>query len=232
MKALILAAGYGTRLGLATKDFPKPLIKVGEKPILDLTIRKLLEIGISEIIINTHFKAEAIEDFILSQEYPAQIILSYEAQLLGTLGTLRKHLEHLSTSDFLVMHSDNYFEDSLHGLVKAHLEKEPQIVATMATYNTENPSGCGVVTVDEKLHVTGFYEKVADPPTFIANAAIYVFSSLVKRDVISLPQAATDLSRDLIPCLVGRILASKLNGPLVDIGTPDGLAKANLLCAS
>jgi mannose-1-phosphate guanylyltransferase len=230
MKALILAAGYGTRLGYVTKGVPKPLIKVGKKPILDLTIRKLLEIGISEIIVNTHFKADAIESYFASQKYPAHITLSYEAQLLGTLGTLRKHLKSLSNSDFVVMHSDNYFEDTLHGLVRTHLNRESQIVASMATFNTENPSECGVVIVDEKLQVTGFYEKVANPPTSTANAAIYIFSPSVQHDIAALPEEANDLSNDLIPRLVGRIITSKFNGPLVDIGTPEGLSRANKLC--
>lgn len=229
MKALILAAGYGTRLGGITKGFPKPLIQVGKKPILDLTIRKLLEIGISEIVINTHFKAEAIESYLSSQEYSAQITLSYEAKLLGTLGTLRKHLDYLSNSDFVVMHSDNYFEDSLHGLVHTHLNREPHIMASMATFDTENPTECGVVTVDEKLQVTGFFEKVANPPSCIANAAIYIFSPLVQHDILALPQEANDLSKNLIPRLVGRIITSKFNGPFVDIGTPEGLSKANTL---
>jgi mannose-1-phosphate guanylyltransferase len=231
MKALILAAGYGTRLGPVIKDFPKPLIKVGEKPILDLTIRKLLEIGISEIIINTHFKAKAIESYLSSQEYSNQITISYEAQLLGTLGTLRRHLEYLSNSDYIVMHSDNYFEDSLHELVHTHLNREPHIVASMATFNAENPTECGVVTIDEKLQVTGFYEKVANPPSSIANAAIYIFSPSVQHDILALPKDASDLSKDLIPRLVGRIITSKFNGPLVDIGTPEGLSRANTLCA-
>jgi mannose-1-phosphate guanylyltransferase len=229
MKALILAAGYGTRLGVITQETPKPLLQVGERPILDFAICKLLEIGISEIIINTHFKSKEIEAFISKQVYSKKVILSYEEKLLGTLGTLRKHIDFLTTSDFLVMHADNYFTDNLLGLVDVHRKRSDHIIASMATFITDRPEECGVVTVDEDNEVVAFFEKIPNPPSRVANAAIYIFSPFMRSEIGATPNTENDISKNLIPRLIGKMVTHQFTGPLIDIGTPEGLNRARKL---
>lgn len=229
MKALILAAGYGTRLGVITQETPKPLLQVGERPILDFAICKLLDIGISEIIINTHFKSKEIEAFISKQVYSKKVILSYEEKLLGTLGTLRKHIDFLTTSDFLVMHADNYFTDNLLGLVDVHRKRSDHIIASMATFITDRPEECGVVTVDEDNEVVAFFEKIVNPPSRVANAAIYIFSPSISLEIDAIPNTENDISKNLIPKLIGKIVTCQFTKPLIDIGTPEGLNRARKL---
>ena len=101
MKALILAAGFGTRLGSLTKDTPKALIKVGSTSILDINIRKLIQIGISEILINTHYLADQIEKYLVTQVYPVKVSTFFEPELLGTAGTLKARLSLFEHDDFL-----------------------------------------------------------------------------------------------------------------------------------
>jgi NDP-sugar pyrophosphorylase family protein len=107
MDALILAAGVGSRLEKITRDIPKVLLPVKNQPLLDIIIRKLINLEFEKIVINTFYKASMIEDFLRGQDYFKKIILSPEEKLLGTGGSLKLNLEFLSKDNFLVMHGDN-----------------------------------------------------------------------------------------------------------------------------
>ena len=229
MKALILAAGLGTRLGELTKDIPKVLLTVKGEPILSMLINKILKLGIDEITVNTHFKSELVKNFIRNQEYSKYIDLVEEKELLGTATTLKQFLMSFDNSDFIVMHGDNYFKDDLTSLLKFHKEDNSNSIMTMATFVSEKPDKCGVVTLDTESIVTGFYEKVSNPPSNIANAAIYIFKPSAKKVIQSLKEHESDISANLIPKIVGCIKAFPLKGKLIDIGTPDDYSAANTL---
>ena len=114
MKALILAAGFGTRLGKLTEDKPKALVEVGGKAILDHNIKKLLNAGISEVLINTHYLADQVEDFLEEQPYRESVTTVFEPLILGTAGSVKANWDFFENSDFLVMHCDNYFLPLIH----------------------------------------------------------------------------------------------------------------------
>jgi len=226
MKGLILAAGFGTRLGQLTQQTPKALIRVGDKPILDHNIRKLLEIGITEILINTHYLAEQVEEFLVAQDYPAILTTVFEPELLGTAGTTRANLDFFGISDFLVMHGDNYFASGLSSLIDAHVNRSARTEMTMATFDTKRPELCGTVVTDFAGVVIDFFEKSEISTSLEANAAIYIFSQSVKREFLNLPIDKNDISQDLIPRMIGKIQSHKLKGDFIDIGTPEGLKTA------
>ena len=93
ISALLLAAGYGTRLRPLTIDNPKCLIYVNDKPILEEWIIKLEEINAQKVLVNTHYFSEQIEDFLTNyQSDSMKITTSYEKKLLGTAGTLMDNL--------------------------------------------------------------------------------------------------------------------------------------------
>ena len=227
MKGLILAAGFGTRLGQLTQRTPKALIRVGDKTILDHNIRKLLEIGITEILINTHYLSEQVEKFLAAQDYPAILTTVFEPELLGTVGTIKVNLDFFGTSDFLVMHGDNYFTSSLSSLVDAHVNRSARTKMTMATFDTKSPELCGTVIIDNTGVVIDFFEKSKDSTSLEANAAIYIFSQSVKQEFLNLPIDKNDISQDIIPRMLGKIQSHKLKGDFIDIGTPEGLKTAN-----
>ena len=89
MKALLLCAGYGTRLYPITKNKPKCLVEIDGKPVLDFWLKKLIEMNIKDVLINTHFLAEKVEKYVRKVNYPLNINLVYEKKLLGTAGTLK-----------------------------------------------------------------------------------------------------------------------------------------------
>ena len=228
MKALILAAGFGTRLGKLTEKKPKALIKVGGKAILDHNIRKLLNAGISEILINTHYLSAQVEDFLKNQPYRELVKTVFEPSLLGTAGSVKAYWDFFEDSDFLVMHGDNYFEAELKPLLAAHLNRTTGTILTMATFNTTFPELCGTVLTDIDGIVIDFFEKTAETRSFRANAAIYVLSTESKRIFLRLSPTENDISLNVIPKLLGKIQEHFLPGDFIDIGSPTGLAAAEI----
>ena len=88
MKAILLSAGYGTRLMPYTKNTPKCLMKINDKPLLEFWIEKLLKIGFTSILINLHYKKEKVIRFISKSKYKKFLKTSVEDKLLGTAQTL------------------------------------------------------------------------------------------------------------------------------------------------
>jgi mannose-1-phosphate guanylyltransferase len=227
MKALLLAAGFGSRLGGLTKQTPKPLIKVGENSILAFCLEQLACSGVTEVIINTHHLADQIEDFLEKYDTPLDITSSYEEDLLGTAGTLKKHIDEFSDDDFIVMHADNYFADPLSNFVFAHNSREVGNFGTLGTFDTQNPESCGVLLLNPDRTIREFHEKVVNPPSKIANAAIYAFTPEVREPLLRLSHNENDISKHLIPKIMGGLFTYNFEGLLIDIGTPEGLKLAN-----
>lgn len=227
MKALLLAAGFGSRLGDLTKETPKPLIRVGEEPMLAFCLNQLGNAGVTEVILNTHFLADKIQKFVDNYDTQLKVLLSHEEQLLGTAGTLRKHIDFLSNDDFIVMHADNYFADSLLNFVKDHKSRKVGNFGSLGTFETQHPESCGVLVLNLNRTILEFHEKVSNPPTNLANAAIYLFTPEVREPLLQLAQEENDISRNLIPKIMSGLYTHNFEGLFVDIGTPEGLKLAN-----
>jgi mannose-1-phosphate guanylyltransferase len=227
MKALLLAAGFGKRLGDLTKVMPKPLVKVANQPMLAFCIEQLWNSGVTEVIINTHYLAQKIEEFIDGFDTPMKLILHYEEKLLGTAGTLRKHIDFLSDDDFLVMHSDNFFSYSLSDFVNGHKARNVGTFGTLGTFKTHQPEDCGVILLNPDKTIREFHEKVSNPPTNLANTAIYIFTPKIREPLFELSQGDNDINRNLIPKLINNLYTHNFEGMFVDIGTPEGLKLAN-----
>lgn len=109
MKAMILAAGFGKRLGHLTQSTPKPLIKVKGQPLIKYHISKLLAADYSQIVINTHYLSDEIINYVENEfNSDPRIIFSIEKEILGTGGGIKKALHHFGNDDFLVLNSDIY----------------------------------------------------------------------------------------------------------------------------
>ena len=111
-KAMILAAGLGTRMQPLTLKTPKPLIKVGERNLLERSINLLIEHGIKELVINVHHLAGQIEDFIKDKDLKVKIIISDERnELLDTGGGILKGTESFNDDPFIVINPDTVWND-------------------------------------------------------------------------------------------------------------------------
>jgi mannose-1-phosphate guanylyltransferase len=227
MKALLLAAGLGTRIREIAPNTPKPLLEIGGVPLLKLLIDKLFNLGVHEIIINTHFLNEQIEDFVSNEGYGKKVQLVFEPELLGTAGTLKKNLLELAESDFFVLHADNFFEDSLETMLEQHKTSGPDVLMSMGTIVVKDPKNFGTLKVNSQGIVTEYLEKDPQSPHLMANTAIYIMKTVMAEKVRSLMETESDISRDLIPKLVNNIQAIPLRGYFLDIGTPENYTEAN-----
>jgi len=229
IKCLLLAAGFGTRLRPITDKIPKCLVKIGGQPILMHWINKLDRIQCNDIIINTHYLAGQVNEFIDAQDIKNQSIkLSHEIQLLGTAGTLLKHRDFFKESDGILIHADNATKIELNEFVEAHFDRPSNCILTMLTFTTDTPSTCGIIEKDHKGIVRGFHEKSMNPPGNIANGAVYMFDNRLFDHLSNLGPEISDFSTQVLPSLVGKIFTYHTDATFIDIGTPENLERARV----
>lgn len=229
MNAILLAAGLGTRFRQVIPGIPKCMAPLAGIPLLEIWLNKLAHLNIECVVVNTHYLSDQVEAYIASNQLNKNIKLSYEPILLGTAGTIRNNIQHLRDDDLLVIHADNYCEDSLEGLIVAHNSRPENCIMTMLTFDTLNPKDCGIVVLDSKNIVSEFFEKNSEGQHgFLANGAIYIFSKKLLNEISSEYCLARDISKDLLGLLVGKIYSYKTTQILIDIGTKDGYQKANI----
>lgn len=228
MKALLLAAGFGTRLLPLTSTTPKCLVSIGGKPLLQHWLESLAaSCQFEEVIINTHYLAEEVDQFFSSYAPPIGINLSYESKLLGPGGTLLRHRDRLASGDFLVAHADNFSLISWQEFLDAYHSRPNHCVGLMMTFESDDPSSCGIVQTDAQGVVTAMHEKVQSPPGRLANAATFLFSPKVFEIIDRLdPATVFDMSQDIIPSLFGRLATYENTSYHRDIGTLEALSQA------
>lgn len=157
MKAVVLCAGYGTRLGDLTRDIPKPMLPVNGEPLLAHILRYLSGYGFTEVAVNLHFKPEAIRDhFGDGSRYGVSLHYSYEDVLLGTAGAVKNLQEYLSDSDdFLVIYGDILTDQNLDALVEFHHANNSS--ATLLLH--QRPGSNSLVQMDDANRIRGFVER-------------------------------------------------------------------------
>lgn len=111
-QAMILAAGFGTRMKPLTDDTPKPMLDVAGRSLLERSIDKLSDAGVKNIVINTHHLPEPIKTMAKDYEGPAKLTLSHEKKILDTGGGIKNALKHFGTDSFFVLSGDGLWEDS------------------------------------------------------------------------------------------------------------------------
>lgn len=218
MRALLLAAGLGTRLDPLTRYLPKCLMPLYGRPLLDHWLEKLSRLGADEFVVNTHHRAELVEDYVRGSRFANSVTLAHEDELLGTTRTIRRHAEFLTDGDSLVLHADNFCEDDLTRLIKAHQSRPDECILTMLTFCASDPSSCGIVESDAKGIMTALHHKISRPPSDRANAATYVFTPKLINLVVQ-DSEASDFSAEILPRLVGRAMTCHTDLPFTDIGT-------------
>ena len=227
MRAILLAAGLGTRLRPLTNQIPKCLVTIRGKPLLGIWLDKLTEVGVESILVNTHHLADKVEAYVASGNYKGSVVVVNEPILLGTAGTLIANLPFFKNEDGFLVHADNYIREDLWRFVAAHKMRSPGCVITMLTFRSDNPSTCGIVEVDERGVVIRFHERLVSPPGNLANGALYILSPELITRLTSEWVNPTDFSVDILPTLLGRIQTYETTGLFIDIGTPSAYASAN-----
>lgn len=226
MRAILLAAGYGTRLRPMTNTIPKCLLPINGIPLLEIWLGNLSRAGIGPFLVNTHYKADQVEKHFRATPHKHEVRLVYEPELLGTAGTLLANTDFFEDEDGFLVHADNYSLCDLAQFIKAHRERPGDCLMTMLTFCTDDPSSCGIVEIDEKGVVMRFHEKVPHPPGNTANGAVYILSKEFIRDISSHGDNVRDISTQLVGRYLGKIYTYHTDQPHIDIGTAKSYRKA------
>ncbi|MGK7873284.1 MAG: nucleotidyltransferase family protein [Xenococcaceae cyanobacterium] len=227
MKTLLLAGGYGTRLRPLTNTIPKCLVPIKGQPLLEIWLERLTQAGIGPFLINTHYLADQVNDFIAASPYRDQVTLVHEPVLLGTAGTLMANLDFFQGEDGLLIHADNYCMADLQAFVDAHHQRPPKCLLTLMTFRTDTPSTCGIVELNSQNIVVGFHEKVADPPGNLASGAFCILSNEFLAFIKDKKQKYSDFSREVLPLFLNKIYAYETHSIFIDIGSIEAYQKAN-----
>lgn len=226
MRALLLAAGLGTRLRPITNHVPKCLVPIHGKPLLEYWLDLLLPNGVDRVLVNTHYLPQAVQGFVAQSRWSDAIELAPEDELLGTGGTILKNRDFLSSGSFIVAHADNLTRFNVGAFIRAHSERPTGVDVTVMTFNTDAPQNCGIVEVDERGVVVKFHEKIANPPSNHANAAVYIFEPSIIDFLESLNKPVIDVSTEVLPQYLGRMQTFHNSDYHRDIGTPESLMLA------
>ena len=215
MKAMILAAGLGTRLRPITCTIPKCLVPVNGVPLLELWLRECERSGVEGVLVNTHYLAERVQEFVAARR-GIPVTLAHEPTLLGSAGTIAANWNFVDGQEsFLVVYADNLTTFSLAELIRFHAGHDR--IASVALFRSPDPSACGVAETEDSGLITGFWEKPENPPGNLCNAGIYVFRREVRQ---YLPAGfPADVGKSLLPALVGQAMGMPIRGYFVDIGT-------------
>ena len=223
MKAFLLAAGGGTRLGSLTEDTPKCLLPVAGRPLIDHWFDAFRVSGIKDVLINVHHLPDRVVEHCVSIAEDLRVTFSYEKELLGSAGTIYNNREFVRREhQFFVVYADVWTTLSLRTMLNFHRRRSG--IMTMGLYVPSNPKECGIAKVDRGV-VVGFEEK----PTHVnENGNNFAFTgiAIVHPQALSCLTSHGDVGRDWIPQLVGKINAFVVKESVIDIGTPEGYDRA------
>lgn len=232
VKAMLLAAGEGTRLRPLTLETPKALLPIGGRPLIEHQLSWLSHHGISEVAINLYHLGEQIKNFLGDgSRFKMKITYSQEETLLGTAGGA-KRMEQFFDSTFVVVYGDVLTSFDLSAMIQFHRRKKA--MATLAIFEASNAKEVGVVELDEAGRILSLVEKpqslVSSPqPPIHASGGVYV----LKKEVLNyIPlHGFSDFAYDILPKLIQ--LGFPLYGYplrpedyLIDIGTIEKYYKA------
>jgi mannose-1-phosphate guanylyltransferase len=224
MKAILLAAGLGTRLRPLTDRTPKCLVPILGRPLLDIWLDTLGTAGVDDVLVNLHHLPEQVTEHLARRAGGPRVQTVFEPTLVGSAGTLAAARSFIGSDEtFLAVNGDNLTDFDLRRLAGL-LERTPTADAAIAVFKAPRPEQCGILEVVDGV-VASFEEKPSVPRSDLANAGLYAF----RRSVLDLvPEGApVDIGTHLLPRLVGRAVAVPIGEHfLIDIGTPEALARA------
>ena len=203
MKALILAAGLGKRLGL--QNIPKPMYKLAGKPILEHNILLLRKHNIREICINLHHFPEVIKKYFNDgSNWGVKIQYSFEKELLGTSGAVKNIESFWDKKRFFIVYGDNYTNVNLTEMLSAHLSTKS--LATIAIFDPSKTVNSGVaggyILLDQNNKILSFTEGKRSQIGGYVNAGVYILEPAIL-DMIP-NKAFSDFGKDIFPEVINK----------------------------
>jgi NDP-sugar pyrophosphorylase family protein len=228
MKAMILAAGFGTRLRPLTNEIPKPLLPVAGRPLIVWNLLLLKQHGITEIIINLHHLGHLIEKELGNgSALGMRLTYSHEPVILGTGGGIKQAEAFFDRQPVLVMNADTLLELDLSELIRAHQARQP--IATLVLRADPDAETWGPVEVDARQQVLRINKKGV---LGVQAAATYMFAGVHVLDPRVLADVPSGRETSIIDAYVRALARGEtiggfpMTGYWSDIGTPDRYAEA------
>ncbi len=229
MRALLLAGGYGKRLSPLSNLFPKCMMPINGRPLLDIWLENLLSSSkIEKVLINTHAKSDFVTEYLLNSSWKDHIKIVHEEKLLGTAGTIYANKNFFKDKEFFVAHADNLSIFDMNDFVETFKMRRDNILLTMMLFRCDDPSLCGVVELNNHNEVIQFHEKSQDVTENLANAAIFIFDTRIFEIIEDINKKEIDISLDLIPLIINRINCYENKNFHIDIGNVLNWNIANL----
>ena len=218
VRALLLAAGLGTRLHPLTKKWPKCLMPIGERPLLEHWLETLYSTKVHEVLINLHHHSEIVQNFLNRPRFIDWVSSMYEETLLGTAGTLRANKDFFQNYTTLMVHADNWCQCDFADFLNYHQKlRHKHCLITMMTFESPTPETCGIVETDTDGIVVGFHEKSNNPLGNLANGAVYMLEPEIFKWIEEHPDIS-DFSTEVLPHFMGSIATWNNYGIHRDIG--------------
>ena len=176
VKAMILAAGVGSRMDPLTRAIPKPMVPIVNRPVIEHIILDLKKHGITDIRVNLHYLGDVVQKYLGDgSQLGVRVTYSLEEKLWGDAGSVKLSEDFFADGTFLVVGGDDISDIDLTGLIALHREKNA--AATLATTRVEDPSQFGIVITEADGRITRFLEKPKGGDVFsnTANTGVYVF---------------------------------------------------------
>lgn len=223
-RAVVMAGGAGTRLSPLTDHTPKPMLPVGDRPLMEIILDHLKQAGVRRVSLSTHRYAEQIEShFKDGADFGLEVSYLEEERPLGTAGALAAIADASDTDTLLVMNGDILTHIDFRAMMRFHREHQADLTVAVRQYEFEVPYGV-VECAREEAIVTGVVEKPVYK--FFVNAGIYLIEPAMCRYV---PGGERFDMTDLIARLLadGRTVVSfPIREYWLDIGRPPDYARA------
>ena len=218
--AVLMAGGKGERLRPLTEKTPKPLVKVGDKCIIDYNIDNLIAYGVKHLNVTVNYLGEQLEEHFAEPRNGVQVRTYREPKFLGTIGSIR-FVDTFHNDYILVMNSDLFTDIDFEDFFLHFREHDAEMSVAAVSYNVSIPFG--ILDLDGR-NIKGLLEK--PKYNYYANAGIY----LIKKSVLAeIPEDTFFNATDLIEKLITQgksVIRYPLKGTWIDIGQHADLAKA------
>ncbi|KAF0119750.1 MAG: nucleotidyl transferase [bacterium] len=230
MKAMILAAGMGTRLKQLTDNRPKCLMPLAGRPLIEWTLSWLKEHGVTECVINLHYLPEQVKAFICDgSQFGLKVHYSFEQILLGTAGAVKKVADFFD-EPFYLIYGDNFSQWNLQEL--RDVFELQRTIAVMAVHWREDVSQSGMIEIAADGQIAKIIEKptIEDVTSHYVNAGFFFMDPGIFQFIP--PDQYCDFSYDVFPKVLQagqKMYAVKMDETIIGIDTLEAYAKANVL---
>jgi glucose-1-phosphate adenylyltransferase len=252
-RAVILAGGEGSRLGILTAKRTKPAVPFGGKyRIIDFTLSNCVNSGIFDVMILAQYRPHSLIEHIgsggpwdLNREFTGgvRIYSPYKARgasewYLGTADAVQQNFRFIKSGkpdQVLILSGDHIYEMNYDAMVAFHRDHGADLTMATIRVTMEEATRFGIVGVDEDYKVTSFVEKPSQPPSGLANMGVYLFNMDVLDRYLWLdhqrPDSSHDFGKDILPRMVAageRVLAYPYTGYWMDVGTVHSYWQAHM----